>query len=303
VKAIYRETLKQLEEYQDLVSQQEKSTDTRELEGHVTLLKAKAYIHGPEGNYKKALDTLEHFEKTFPHNKKLAMVATGLRIECYQKLQQFKEAQEEINSFLNEGPINTDRWAFSHEHAALFYEESKRLRNRGNTAQASQQAQIALAIYKKLSTVALQTQSYERFSDSIRLRMAEIYSDENQIASAKALYQQQLQKDPNSADAMYNLGLLYEKEEKWDDALATWRKFSKGFKTGSHYWFESRYHTARVLNHLGQRDKACEITTMIEVLHPELRDEQFKEKFTALHNEVCAKAINQDTGFRRQESP
>ena len=117
-----------------------------------------------------------------------------------------------------------------------------------------------------------------------------MYSDENQTAEAKALYQQQLQRDPESADAMYNLGVLYEKEEKWEEALAAWRKFSKGFKTGSHYWFESRYHTAKVLNRLGQRDKACEITTMIEVLHPELRDEQFKEKFTALHSDVCAKA-------------
>jgi tetratricopeptide (TPR) repeat protein len=102
---------------------------------------------------------------------------------------------------------------------------------------------------------------------------------------------------------MYNLGLLYEKEEKWEEALAAWRKFSKGFKTGSHYWFESRYHTAKVLNHLGQRDKACEITTMIEVLHPDLRDEKFREKFTALHSEVCAKAVNQGAGYKKNELP
>jgi len=303
VNAIYRKTLKQLEEYQNLLLQQEKMTDTRELEGHIRLLKAKAYIYGPEGNYKKALNTLKNFEGKFPHNKKLAMVAASLRIECYQKLQMFKEAQEEINRFLNEGPINPDRWAFLHESASLFYEESKRLRSRGNTTQASQQAEIALTIYKQLSTVALQSQSYERFFDSIQLRMAEMYSDENQIAAAKTLYQQQLQRDPDSADAMYNLGLLYEKEKKWEEALATWRKFSKGFKTGSHYWFESRYHTAKVLNRLGQRDKACEITTMIEVLHPELRDVQFKEKFTALHSEVCAKAVNRGAGYKKKERP
>jgi tetratricopeptide (TPR) repeat protein len=303
VSAIYRETLKQLEEYQGLLLQQEKVTDTKELEGHVTLLQAKAYIYGPEGNYKKALDTLKDFERKFPHKEKLAMVATGLRIECYQKLQLFKEAQEEINRFLKEGPINADRWALLHERADLFYEESKRLRSRGDTAQASQQAEIALTIYKQLSTVALQSQSYERFFNSIQLRMAEMYSDENQIAAAKALYQQQLQRDPDSADAMYNLGLLYEKEEKWEEALAAWKKFSKGFKTGSHYWFESRYHTAKVLNHLGQRDKACEITTMIEVLHPDLRDEKFREKFTALHSEVCAKAVNQGAGYKKNELP
>jgi tetratricopeptide (TPR) repeat protein len=303
VNEIYRETLKQLGEYQNLLLQQGKSTDTKELEGHVTLLQAKAYIYGPEKNYKKALDTLQHFEGKFPHNEKLVMAAAGLKIECYQKLQMLKEAQEEINRFLNEGPINAVRWAFLHERASLFYEESKQFRNRGNTIQASQQAEVALIIYKQLSTVASQSQSYERFFDPIQLRMAEIYSDENQIAAAKTLYQQQLQRDPTSADAMYNLGLLSEKEKEWEEALAIWRKFSKGFKTGSHYWFESRYHTAKVLNHLGQRDKACEITTMIEVLHPELRDDQFKEKFNSLHNEVCAKVVNRGAGYKKNERP
>jgi tetratricopeptide (TPR) repeat protein len=117
--------------------------------------------------------------------------------------------------------------------------------------------------------------------------MAEILRDENQTAQAKALYQDQLKRNPDSADAMYNLGLLYEQGEEWEEALSTWRNFSGGFKTGSHYWFESRYHTAKVLNKLGKRDKACEITTMIEVLHPNLRDEQFKKKFLLLHNDVC----------------
>jgi tetratricopeptide (TPR) repeat protein len=119
--------------------------------------------------------------------------------------------------------------------------------------------------------------------------MAEIYRNENQLAQAKAVYQDQLKRDPASADAMYNLGLVQEQEEQWEEALVTWRKFSEGFKTGSHYWFESRYHTAKVLHKLGKRDKACEITTMIEVLHPTLRDEQFRKKFILLHGDVCVK--------------
>jgi hypothetical protein len=42
---------------------------------------------------------------------------------------------------------------------------------------------------------------------------------------------------------------------------------------------------------------------MIEVLHPELRDVQFKEKFTALHSEVCAKAVNRGAGYKKKERP
>jgi hypothetical protein len=40
---------------------------------------------------------------------------------------------------------------------------------------------------------------------------------------------------------------------------------------------------------LDRRDEACKITTMIHVLHPELRDEGFKKKFLELRKEVCEK--------------
>ena len=148
---------------------------------------------------------------------------------------------------------------------------------------------MALMVYRKLSSIASRNKSYKRFYDSIQLRMAEIYRDENQTAEAKAIYMEILKRDHRSADAMYNLGLIYDKEGNWEEALATWRKFSKGLKTGSYYWFESRYRTAKVLNQLDRRDEACEITTMLHVLHPELRDERFKKKFMELQKEVCGK--------------
>ena len=288
-KQVYRETRKQLEEYQTLLLKQEEGPTRKELEAHIALLHAKLYMYGPEGDYRQALNKLKKFESRFPVDKKLAMMAQGLRIECYQNLQLFKEAQEEINTFLNSGPVNSDRWAFLNEWANRFYEASKKFRNSGDKVQAGPNAETALMIYQHLSSFALQGTSYERFYDSMQLRMAELYRDENKIAQAKTIYQNQLKRDPTSADAMYNLALLQEQEEQWEEALTTWRKFSEGFKTGSHYWFESRYHTAKVLNKLGKRDKACEITTMIEVLHPTLRDEQFREKFILLHGDVCEK--------------
>lgn len=288
VNMLYREALKQLDEYRALLQQQGTATDTKELEGQVRLLQAKAYSSGPAEDCKKALHTLEHFEETVPRNERLAMMAKGLRIECYQKLGRVKEAQEEIDTVFNQGRLDADRWALLHELAALFYEESKRLRKSGNSARAGEQAEIALSLYQRLSAASLTTGAYEGFFDSIQLRMAEIYSDENQAAAAKAVYREQLQRDPSSADALYNLGLLHEREESWDEALALWRRFSQGLKTGSHYWFESRYHMAKALHHLGESDRACEITTMIEVLHPGLRDGEFKAKFTVLHEEVCA---------------
>jgi tetratricopeptide (TPR) repeat protein len=199
------------------------------------------------------------------------------------------EAQEEINSFLKEGPVNFARWTFLNECANRFYDSAKRLRSSRNTSLASEQAELALMVYGKLSSLASKNKNYKRFYDSIQLRMAEIYRDEDQTAKAKMLYQEKLQRDPKSADAIYNLGLIYEKEGQWEKALANWRKFSQGLKTGSYHWFEARYRTAKVLNQLGKSAKACEIITITQVLHPELRDEKFKKKFLKLKDEICGK--------------
>ena len=290
-KKIYQDTLKQLEEYQKLVLKQEEGKDTKELEAHITLLQAKLYIYGPERTYKKALQKLNRFERQFPFNKQLHLKAKSLRIECYQRLQMLKEAKEEINSFLKEGAIDSNRWTLLQECANNFYEESKSSRNKGNTNLASQQAEMALMVYNKLSSIASENTNYKRFYDPIQLRMAEIHRDENQIATARAIYQEQLKRDPQSADAIYNLGLIYEKEGQWKEALTTWRTFSSGLKVGSYYWFESRYHTAKVLNQLGKGNEACEIITMIQVLHPKLRDEKFKKKFMKLQREVCEEGV------------
>jgi tetratricopeptide (TPR) repeat protein len=291
-KKIYQNTLKQLEGYKKQVFKHQKGADKKEMEAHLTLLQAKLYTYGPEGTCKKALQKLKRFESRFPSNRNLYLIAKSLRMECYQQLQMFKEARKEINCFLKEGAIDYKRWSFLNECANRFYNEAKRLRNKGKSRLASQQAEVALIIYSELSSIALRNTHYKRFYASIQLRMAGMYRDDNQLAEAKMIYQKMLKRDPSSADAIHNLGLIYEKEGQWENALATWSKFSRGLKTGSYYWFESRYRTAKVLNHLGKEDEACEIITMIQVLHPELRDEKFKGKFIKLQNEVCGKELN-----------
>jgi tetratricopeptide (TPR) repeat protein len=291
-KKIYHDTLRQFEQYQNLAHTQKAGAGTQELEAQMTLLQTKLFIYGPDKTFKKAIQKLNRFEKRFPSHKKLHLMAKSLRMECYRNLQMDKEARKEINSFLKEGFSYADRWAFLHECASKFYEEAERLREGGHTRQASQQAEKALMVYSELSSIASKNKHYNKFYDSIQLRKAEILRDENQTAKAKLIYQEKLKSDPTSADAIYNLGLIYEKEGQWEEAIATWRKFSRGLKAGSYYWFESRYHTATVLSRQGKGDEACEIITVIQVLYPELRDEQFKNKFTGFQNETCRKGLN-----------
>ena len=119
--------------------------------------------------------------------------------------------------------------------------------------------------------------------------MAQIHINRNQLDKAEDLYINILKKNSLSADAVYNLGLLYEKQEKWQDALDTWRKFSDGVKSGTYHWFESRYRTALAHIHLGNHEKACEILTVTMVLHPDLGNGDLTDKYEALKLKTCPK--------------
>ena len=60
-----------------------------------------------------------------------------------------------------------------------------------------------------------------------RLLLGNIYIDLEDYKSAKEEFDIVLQKDENSADAHYGLGLIYEKEENLVSARAEWRKARK----------------------------------------------------------------------------
>jgi len=288
---LYQDAREQLAGWQALSPKGDAGTDRRELEAHMTILRARLHIYGPEGAWKEALHILAGFEKQvapIKNSEQLCLVAKSLRMECYLQLHLFREAEEEIAGFLREGDMDSNRWTFLYEAANRFYHKAKTSRSK-NSDMAQFPAHSALLLYDKLSFIALHNTSYKQFSDPIQFRMAELYQDGNQTAKAKMIYQEKLKSDPLSAAAIYNLGLIYEKEGLWEEALDMWGKYAQGLKTDSNEWFEARYRTAKVLNQLGKADEACEIITMTQVLHPTLRDEAMKEKFTKLQKEVCRK--------------
>ena len=288
---IYQDAFEQLAGWQTQIAKEDAGADRKELEAHMTILQARLQIYGPEGAWKQALQTLSGFEKQVSqinNSEQLSLAAKSLRLECYLQLQMFKEAEGEITGFLNEGDIDLNRWNFLYDSANRFYSKAKTAHGK-NSDMARSSARIALLLYEKLSSIALNKASYQKFYDAIQSRMAELYQDENQTALARRIYQEKLKRDPLSGDAIYNLALIYEKESRWEDALDMWNKYSQGLKAGSYDWFESRYRTAKVLSQRGKADEACEICTVTQVLHPTLRDDIFKEKFLQLKKEVCKK--------------
>jgi len=290
---LYRKACKQLEQYRSLVADLKNHNEKKELEAHIKIIQAKLYLYGPEKDSLKALDTLKWFQTSYllkHKNKKLDVTAKHLRIICYQRTHMIDEAREEIQKFINNGPITGQGWTFLHDCSNNFFHESLRLYYTGDIITAARFAELCLTIYDHLLPIAESKEKYYKYSSTIRLRIGEIYRYKNRLEEARTIYLEELKRDPLSADAMYGLGLTNEKMKRWEEALETWRNFSRGLEPGSYYWFESRYRTAHVLDMLGNTEDACNIITMTHVLHPDLRDKDFKERFMNLKTKICENA-------------
>jgi len=287
---LYRETTAQLEEFRTLFNTQKNIGKTNELELHSAILLAKLYIYGPEKTLRKGLKALAGLETRFSkkNNKTLFISAVKLKMECYRKLNMFIEAKEEIIKLTKPADLDFHTWSLINEFGNGFYNTSVALRNENKIEFADKHAELAIMIYQKLSLAAANNTSYNNYNIPIQLRLAELYRDINKTETAKKIYLDNLKQNPDSADAIYNLGLISEQQGQWEEALKTWRKFSDGVKNGSHYWYESRYHTAKALYKLGQIKNACEILSMTIILHPELRDNEFKIEFMKLKNNICS---------------
>jgi tetratricopeptide (TPR) repeat protein len=155
-------------------------------------------------------------------------------------------------------------------------------------AESGGDAQAALVIYKSLASRAEKDSAYSNLYDSIRMRIAELYAMDHQPAQAAAIYQEKLQRDPTSADALYKLAAVYEWEERWEDAVSTWSKLSRGLKPGDSHWSEARLRTAQALIRLGKQKEACEVIAVTEARDPS-RDERMKRNYLELQNTYCAK--------------
>ena len=94
---------------------------------------------------------------------------------------------------------------------------------------------IAEQYYKANETNAAQQYLFRIISNSSndeillksRLLLGNIYIDLEELDNAKEQFDLVLEKDDNSADAHYGLGLIYEKQENLVSARAEWRKARK----------------------------------------------------------------------------
>jgi tetratricopeptide (TPR) repeat protein len=282
---LFKEGKKYLKEY--AAAKGGKKGTEAQMAAKIQILSARLHLYGPDSSYKEGLQALEGFERRFPKEVKLQMAATELRLHFYHQHKRLSEAKNELARFLTETVVDTDWYVFVQELGNKFYRQMRTLQQESDTELFEHFTFMPLAVYNRLLEVCSANSTYEKDADTIRLRIGDIYMSANRFSDARKLYQTILKENPKSANAVYNLGLIYEKAEMWKEALASWRRFSDGAKAGTYHWYEARYRTATAFVALGKKDKACTILKMTLVLHPDLGDEELTRKFQNLKADIC----------------
>jgi len=284
----YRQTLQLIKNYAADIRRSKLENKTQ-LSAHANMLQARLLMRGPKPDYTAALKLLRPTTDTTSQN---SLAANGLRIECYQHLGERDEALREINACIKKNGLNANVWALLQETAGRLYATSEDLRGR-QESRASDYAATALHIYTILSREAQTNSIYSKYLDALQLRIAEIHRQENQTETAQQIYEQQLERDASSGDALYNLALVYEQQEKWEQAVKTWQKLTRGLEPGTPRWLEARLHMVTGLKELGNRKQACDYATMTLVLHPDIPDPETVQAFENLREELCGShAVN-----------
>ncbi len=287
-KRLYREMALQFERFQSLLKNREVEQSLLEIAPPMTILQARMFRSGPEGSCDKAMQALDGFEKRFPKSRSLWLAAMRLRLECCRDGEMFDQAGRQIESLLQAYPVDRDLWDFLAEWAAAYDEEAKRLRDAGKSEPADACEGLALKVYEGMASIASRHASYQEHLEVVQFRMAEILMAQGETERAGRLYREILKRSPDAADVLSKLGEIYEAQGRWDDALELWRRYEKGVEPGSPAWLDCRYRIALAHSKMGRGKEACEVLTMVRVLHPDAGDEAFRRKIRDLETKVCA---------------
>ena len=147
--------------------------------------------------------------------------------------------------------------------------------------------ELALTVYTGMADIASKHAAYQEYLDLIQFRMAEILLAQGETDRAGLIYRQILTRTPEASDALSHLGRIYQEQGNWDQALEMWRSYSKGIEEGSAAWLDARYRIALAHSKMGRKKAACDVITMIRVLHPNVEDEGLLRKILSLEKAVC----------------
>jgi len=285
----YRAVMSQFDRFQRLPKAEKGNPEIAQILPHMTILQARLFRCGPGEGCTEVVQALEGFEERFPKNESLWLTAANLRLECYRDGQMIDSAKKEIESVLQGVPLDKDLWDFLAEWAEAYDEEAGKWDRAGNPDRGAAWMDLAFTVYTGMADIASKRAGYEEYLDIIQFRVAEILRAQGETERAGRIYREILKRTPDAADALFNLGKIYEDQGNWDQALEMWRTYSKGIEAGSDAWLDARYRIAMAHSKMGRGSEACEVVTMIRVLHPDAGDEALRAKILDLEKVVCAK--------------
>lgn len=288
---LYRESLKRAEDCHKTFTGTKTLDGDSELDAYVTILLARLYLHAAEPSPRKALPLLKGYEGRYVLKTQQAVLhdmARKLRLECCLQLGLLEEAEREIAALTGTAAVDKTTWAFLTACAERHYSRAMEGQAQAPADESGRDVQAAMVIYKSLAGIAGKDDAYGHLYDPLRMRLAGLYSLDHQPAQAAAIYQEQLQRDPASADALYNLAVAYEKQDKWEDAVSAWSRLSRGLAPGDSHWSEARLRTAQALIRLGKHKEACEVIAVTEARDPS-RDAAMKRNYAELQSAYCTK--------------
>lgn len=294
-----RESLKLAENCQKKFMGPQSTDGDGVLEAYVTLLLARLYLHVSEPSPRKALQQLRGFEETFAAEKQqevLHDMARKLRLECYLQLGMIKDAEQEVAAIAGKTPVDKKTWAFLNDCAERYYMLAKADQSKSAHEGSARNSAAAQVVYAKLASIAGQEPAYRNQHDPIQMRLAEVYAMDHKLAQAAAIYQEMLAGDPTSADALYQLAGIYERDGRWDDAFTAWNKLARGLNPDNSSWFEARFRMAQALIQLGKHKEACEVIAVTKSRCPEQGNEEMEREYLKLQGEFCTKQDTAETG-------
>jgi tetratricopeptide (TPR) repeat protein len=291
---LYRDTVSQFEKFGRLPAKERSQPAIARIAPQMAILEARTFRSGPEASCEGAVRALEGFEKRFPQERRLWLTAMGLRLECFRKQRMTAEAGRQIDLLLQTYPVDRDLWSFVAEWAEAYEQEAEKGRNEGNEERRAACEDLALRLYNGMAAIASKQPSFEQDLAVVEFRMAEILRSRGDLEGARRMYGGILKRTPDAEDVLFRLGEICETQGRWEEAIEVWRRYEKGMDPGGPAWLDAKYRIALAHGKIGRRREACDVVTMIRVLHPDAGDTALREKILDLERAVCRNTGGED---------
>jgi tetratricopeptide (TPR) repeat protein len=250
-----------------------------EMRAKAAVMKAVYLNLQPGVNDQAVAETLAGFEKSYPQQADLLPQVVRLRLQAYQRLGRFADAEAEVKAH---GPLllSSLGTAGIEELAVGFVREGAR--RKGQEGDAANQAaqQVALRLYEQLTT--------ESEGDAkTTLTLARLYENTGEATKAEQFYKDVLQADANSTAALRGLARLAEARGRPAEALGYWQRFSGAVRPGDAPWYEGKYQVARLTGATGKKKEACDQLEELKPAMPGLSDVELRKQLNELYRQTC----------------